>query len=69
MSGPTVLNYQPGICPHDKNYQFTIYVNWLNDIDTVMRKKTKEAKQEHAKKVSKNLLFPILMGKCCLHQN
>ena len=36
---------------HDKNYQFTIFVNWLNDVATEDAEKVlKELKQEHTKK-------------------
>ena len=44
---------------HDKNYQFTISVNWLNDVATEdVEKNLKELKQEHAKKaVSKKSPF------------
>ena len=43
----------------EKNYQFTIFVNWLNDIDTEdCEKILKELKQEHSKKaVSKKSPF------------
>ena len=44
---------------HAKNYQFTIYVNWLNDVETDDAEKLlKELKIEHAKKaVSKKSPF------------
>jgi predicted flavoprotein YhiN len=52
MSGPAVLKLSAwgARILHDKNYQFTIFVNWLNDVDTEdTEKKLKELKQEHAK--------------------
>ncbi len=61
MSGPAVLKLSAwgARILHDKNYQFTIFVNWLNDIDTEdAEKKLKKLKQEHAKKaVSKKSHF------------
>ncbi|MCG9794096.1 BaiN/RdsA family NAD(P)/FAD-dependent oxidoreductase [Flavobacterium algicola] len=61
MSGPAVLKLSAwgARILHDKNYQFSIYVNWLNDTDAVdAEKKLKELKQEHAKKaVSKKSPF------------
>tara|TARA_R110000868_G_scaffold138463_2_gene352628 strand:- start:4444 stop:5652 length:1209 start_codon:yes stop_codon:yes gene_type:complete len=61
MSGPAVLKLSAwgARILHDKNYQFTIFVNWLNDVDTAdAEKKLKELKQEHAKKtVSKKSPF------------
>ena len=63
MSGPAILKLSAwgARILHDKNYQFTIYVNWLNDEDTAyVEKKLKELKQEHAKKsVSKKSPFEI----------
>ncbi|MDL2141303.1 NAD(P)/FAD-dependent oxidoreductase [Flavobacterium tructae] len=61
MSGPAVLKLSAwgARILHDKNYQFTIFVNWLNDVDTEDAEKIlKELKQEHAKKaVSKKSPF------------
>lgn len=61
MSGPAILKLSAwgARILHDKNYQFTIFVNWLNDVDTEDAEKTlKELKQEHAKKaVSKKSPF------------
>lgn len=61
MSGPAILKLSAwgARILHDKNYQFTIYVNWLNDVDTEDAEKiVKELKQEHAKKtVSKKSPF------------
>ncbi|URC14081.1 NAD(P)/FAD-dependent oxidoreductase [Flavobacterium sp. B183] len=61
MSGPAVLKLSAwgARILHDKNYQFTIFVNWLNDIDSEDAEKIlKELKQEHAKKaVSKKSPF------------
>jgi len=61
MSGPAVLKLSAwgARILHDKNYQFTITVNWLNDVDAdEAEKKLKELKQEHAKKaVSKKSPF------------
>jgi predicted flavoprotein YhiN len=34
---------------HDKNYQFTIFVNWLMSEDTADVEEKKRLKQEHAK--------------------
>ena len=63
MSGPAILKLSAwgARILHDKNYQFTIFVNWLNDEDTAdVEKKLKELKQEHAKKsVSKKSPFEI----------
>ena len=63
MSGPAVLKLSAwgARILHDKNYQFTIFVNWLNDVDTAdAEKKLKELKQEHAKKsVSKKSPFEL----------
>ena len=53
MSGPAILKLSAwgARILHDKNYQFTIFVNWLNDADKEdVEKKLKELKQEHAKK-------------------
>jgi len=61
MSGPAILKLSAwgARILHDKNYQFTIFVNWLNDLDAEETEKTlKELKQEHAKKaVSKKSPF------------
>jgi predicted Rossmann fold flavoprotein len=66
MSGPAVLKLSAwgARILHDKNYQFTIYVNWLHDIDTIDAEKIlKELKQEHAKKtVSKKSPFDLPNG-------
>ena len=63
MSGPAILKLSAwgARILHDKNYQFTILVNWLNDEDTAdVEKKLKVLKQEHAKKsVSKKSPFEI----------
>lgn len=61
MSGPAVLKLSAwgARILNDKNYQFTIFINWLNDVDAEETEKTlKELKQEHAKKsVSKKSPF------------
>jgi predicted Rossmann fold flavoprotein len=61
MSGPAILKLSAwgARTLFDKNYQFTIFVNWLNDIDTEDAEKIlKDLKQEHAKKaVSKKSPF------------
>jgi predicted Rossmann fold flavoprotein len=61
MSGPAILKLSAwgARILHDKNYQFTIYVNWLNDVDTDDAEIIlKELKQEQAKKaVSKKSPF------------
>ncbi|MFV8392370.1 NAD(P)/FAD-dependent oxidoreductase [Flavobacterium sp. LB2P6] len=63
MSGPAILKLSAwgARILHDKNYQFTIFVNWLNDADTTdVEKKLKDLKQEHAKKsVSKKSPFEL----------
>ena len=63
MSGPAILKLSAwgARILHDKNYQFTIFVNWLNDAETTaVGKKLKELKQEHAKKsVSKKSAFEL----------
>ena len=63
MSGPAILKLSAwgARILHDKNYQFTIFVNWLNDEDTSdVEKKLKDLKQEHAKKsVSKKSPFEL----------
>ncbi len=53
MSGPAILKLSAwgARILHDKNYQFTIEVNWLNDLETKDAETIlKELKQEHAKK-------------------
>jgi predicted Rossmann fold flavoprotein len=53
MSGPAILKLSAwgARILHDKNYQFKLEVNWLNDIDTEEATiLLKELKQEHAKK-------------------
>ncbi len=61
MSGPAILKLSAwgARILHDKKYQFTIFVNWLNDVATEDAEKImKELKQEHAKKaVSKKSPF------------
>ena len=61
MSGPAILKLSAwgARILHDKKYQFPIFVNWLNDIDTEdCEKILKNLKQEHAKKaVSKKSPF------------
>ncbi|WP_144891417.1 BaiN/RdsA family NAD(P)/FAD-dependent oxidoreductase [Flavobacterium tiangeerense] len=63
MSGPAILKLSAwgARILHDKNYQFTIFVNWLNDEDTAgVEKKLKDLKQDHAKKsVSKKSPFEL----------
>ena len=63
MSGPAILKLSAwgARILNDKNYQFTIYVNWLNDVDAEDAEKIlKEIKQEHAKKaVSKKSPFEL----------
>ena len=63
MSGPAILKLSAwgARILHDKNYQFTIFINWLNDADKEeVEKKLKELKQEHAKKsVSKKSPFEL----------
>jgi len=63
MSGPAILKLSAwgARILHDKNYQFTIFVNWLNDVDTNdAAQLLKELKQEHAKKtVSKKSPFEL----------
>lgn len=67
MSGPGVLKLSAwgARILHDKNYQFTIHVNWLNDLETeVAEKLLKEIKIEHAKKaVSKKSPFDLADAK------
>lgn len=61
MSGPAILKLSAwgARILAEKNYQFTIVVNWLNDVDAEDAEKTlKELKLEHAKKaVSKKSPF------------
>ncbi len=61
MSGPAVLKLSAwgARTLADKNYQFTIYVNWLNDLEfDEVEKILKDLKLEHAKKsVSKKSPF------------
>ena len=61
MSGPAILKLSAwgARILYDKNYQFTIFVNWLNDVDTEDAEKIlKNLNQEHAKKaVSKKSPF------------
>jgi predicted Rossmann fold flavoprotein len=63
MSGPAILKLSAwgARILHDKNYQFTIFVNWLNDADAEDTEKIlKEIKQEHAKKaVAKKSPFEL----------
>jgi hypothetical protein len=61
MSGPAILKMSAwgARILFEKNYQFVIFVNWLNDIDTDEAEKIlKNLKQENAKKaVSKKSPF------------
>lgn len=61
MSGPAILKLSAwgARILAEKNYQFTIFVNWLNDIEADDAEKIlKNLKQEHAKKaVSKKSPF------------
>ena len=63
MSGPAILKLSAwgARILHDKNYQFSITINWLNDMDSdVSEKFLKELKLEHAKKaVSKKSPFDL----------
>jgi predicted Rossmann fold flavoprotein len=63
MSGPAILKLSAwgARILNDKHYQFTIFINWLNDADTAdVEKKLKDLKQEHAKKsVSKKSPFEL----------
>jgi predicted Rossmann fold flavoprotein len=63
MSGPAILKLSAwgARILNDKNYQFSIAINWLNDIDTDDTEKIlKELKLEHAKKaVSKKSPFEL----------
>jgi hypothetical protein len=48
------LKYQLGEqILHDKNYQFTIFVNWLNDVETSEAEKNKKNKTEQKKRFPK----------------
>ncbi len=54
MSGPAILKLSAwgARILHDKNYQFSIFVNWLNDVDTEEAEQLlKDLKQEQAKKM------------------
>jgi predicted Rossmann fold flavoprotein len=63
MSGPAILKLSAwgARILFDKNYQFTILVNWLNDLDSEdCEKQLKALKLDHAKKsVSKKSPFEI----------
>ena len=63
MSGPAILKLSAwgARILHDKNYQFTIEVNWLNEIESEEAEMLlKELKQEHAKKtVAKKSPFEL----------
>jgi len=63
MSGPAILKLSAwgARILSEKNYKFTIFVNWLNDVDTDEAEKIlKDLKQENAKKaVSKKSPFDI----------
>ena len=63
MSGPAILKLSAwgARLLHDKKYQFTIEVNWLNEVETNEAEKLlKNLKQEHAKKaVSKKSPFEL----------
>lgn len=63
MSGPAILKLSAwgARILFDKNYQFTIYINWLNDLETEdCEKQLKNLKLDHAKKtVSKKSPFEI----------
>jgi len=63
MSGPAILKLSAwgARILHDKNYQFSISINWLNDIDSDDAEIIlKELKLEHAKKaVSKKSPFDL----------
>ncbi len=55
MSGPAILKLSAwgARILFDKNYQFTIYVNWLNDVGTEETEAIlKELKQENSKKAT-----------------
>jgi len=61
ISGPAILKLSAwgARILFEKSYQFTIFVNWLNDVDTEDAERIlKELKQEHSKKtVSKKSPF------------
>ncbi len=63
VSGPAILKLSAwgARILFEKKYQFTIFVNWLNDVDSDEAKKIlKDLKQEHAKKtVSKKSQFEL----------
>jgi len=63
MSGPAILKLSAwgARILHEKNYQFSISINWLNDIEADATEKVlKELKLEHAKKaVSKKSPFEL----------
>jgi len=63
MSGPAILKLSAwgARILHEKNYQFSISINWLNDIEADTTEKVlKELKLEHAKKaVSKKSPFEL----------
>ncbi|WP_348800484.1 NAD(P)/FAD-dependent oxidoreductase [Flavobacterium adhaerens] len=63
MSGPAILKLSAwgARILHDKNYQFTIFINWLNDVDTDEAEQLlKELKQDQPKKtVSKKSPFEL----------
>ncbi len=63
MSGPAILKLSAwgARILHDKNYQFTIFVNWLNDLDTEEAEQLlKDLRQDQAKKtVSKKSPFEL----------
>ena len=63
MSGPAILKLSAwgARILQEKNYQFALYVNWLNDVDfEKCEKLLKDIKLEHAKKsVSKKSPFEL----------
>ena len=63
MSGPAILKLSAwgARILHEKNYQFSVAINWLNDIDADDAEKIlKELKLEHAKKaISKKSPFEL----------
>jgi predicted flavoprotein YhiN len=52
MSGPAILKLSAWGVFAWQNYQFTIFVNWLNDQDTADVEKTKRLKTGTRKKIS-----------------
>lgn len=57
MSGPAILKLSAwgALILNEKNYQFSINVNWLNDVDSADAEKfLREVKLEHAKKAIGN---------------